>query len=81
METNPMHTLGTVMPVELGARLRELRKCAGISPEQAGIETGLSARVIGDFERGYRIPRMAYLRVLGALYGVPITELVNCGDS
>jgi transcriptional regulator with XRE-family HTH domain len=76
-----MHTMGTVMSGELGTRLRELRKRAGISPEQAGIETGLSARVIGDFERGYRVPRLAYLRVLAALYRVPITDLVDRDDA
>lgn len=71
-----MHTMGTVMPAkQLGKRLRESRKRANISPERAGIATGLSARVIGDWERGYRIPRIAYLRVLADLYGVPVTDL------
>jgi hypothetical protein len=78
METIPMHrTMGTAVPADIGRRLRYLRKCAGLTPEQAGLETGLSARVIGDFERGYRVPRLAYLRVLAALYGIPIAELVE----
>jgi transcriptional regulator with XRE-family HTH domain len=73
METIPMDTV----PAEVGPRLRHFRKRAGLSPEKAGLETGLSARVIGDFERGYRVPRLAYLRVLADLYQVPITELVD----
>ena len=73
-----MHTtMGTAMPAIIGGRLRELRKRAGLSPEQSGLETGLSARVIGDFERGYRVPRLAYLRVLAALYGVTVADVIG----
>lgn len=71
------NTMGTVMPAELGARLREFRKRAGLSAEQAGLEIGLSARVIGDFERGYRVPRLGYLRVLAALYGARVADLIG----
>ena len=73
-----MHTtLGTPMPADLGCRLRRHRKQAGLSPERAARETGLSARVIGDFERGYRVPRLAYLRVLADLYDVPLDAFVD----
>jgi transcriptional regulator with XRE-family HTH domain len=74
-------TLGTAMPADLGHRLRELRKNAGLSQEKSALETGLSARVIGDYERGYRIPRLAYLRVLAALYGVSLDALVDAEQS
>jgi transcriptional regulator with XRE-family HTH domain len=78
METIPMcTTVGTPLPADLSQRLRKMRKYAGLSAEQAALETGLSARVIGDFERGYRVPRLAYLRVLAALYSVPITAFID----
>jgi transcriptional regulator with XRE-family HTH domain len=79
METIPMDTttMGDAIPVSVGGRLRYYRKRAGLPLERAGLETGLSARVMGDFERGYRVPRLAYLRVLADLYQVPITELAD----
>lgn len=70
-------TTGDTIPAHVGRQLRHYRKSAGLSPERAALETGLSARVIGDFERGYRVPRLAYLRVLADLYQVPITELAD----
>jgi DNA-binding transcriptional regulator YiaG len=46
------------MPTDLGGRLRFLRQCAGLSAEQVGVELGITARVIGDWERNYREPRL-----------------------
>lgn len=37
--------------------------------------------MIGDFERGYRVPRLAYLRVLAALYSVTVAELAGADDN
>ena len=72
-----MRTIDTAMPPDLGGRLRYLRQCAGLPPEQVGLEIGLSSRVIGDWERNYRPPRLVYLRQLATLYDVPITELLD----
>jgi transcriptional regulator with XRE-family HTH domain len=65
------------IPADMGGRLRYLRECAGLSPERVALEIGLSARVIGDWERNYRTPRLVYLRQLAPLYRVPIATLVD----
>ncbi|MFZ0118105.1 MAG: helix-turn-helix transcriptional regulator [Pseudonocardiaceae bacterium] len=70
-------TTGDTLPVHVGRQLRLARKRAGLLPEHAALETGLTARVISDLERGYRVPRLAYLRVLADLYQVPITDLIG----
>ena len=65
------------IPADMGGRLRYLRERAGLSPEHVALEIGLSARVIGDWERNYRTPRLVYLRQLASLYQVSIATLVN----
>jgi transcriptional regulator with XRE-family HTH domain len=65
------------IPADIGGRLRYLRERAGLSPEYVALEIGLSARVIGDWERNYRTPRLVYLRQLAPLYCVPIATLVE----
>lgn len=70
-------TTVNAIPPDLGGRLRYLRQCAGLPPERVGLEIGLTARVIGDWERGYRTPRLVYLRRLATLYGVPLSELIE----
>jgi transcriptional regulator with XRE-family HTH domain len=65
------------MPTDLGGRLRFLRQCAGLSAEQVGVELGITARVIGDWERNYREPRLFYLGRLADLYQVPIANLIR----
>ena len=67
----------TIMPRDLGGRLRHFRKNAGLSLEQVAIDIGLSARVIGDWERGYRSPRLVYLRQLATLYDVSVVAFVD----
>lgn len=67
----------TTMPADLSGRLRYLRERAGLLPEQVSLEIGISARVISDWERGYRTPRLVYLRQLAPLYGVSISALTD----
>jgi transcriptional regulator with XRE-family HTH domain len=66
-----------IIPADLGGRLRHFRKRGALSLEQVAIEIGLSARVIGDWERGYRSPRLVYLRQLATLYDVSIAAFVD----
>ncbi|PZS22131.1 MAG: hypothetical protein DLM60_05020 [Pseudonocardiales bacterium] len=65
------------MPTDMGGLLRYLRERADLSPEYVALEIGRSARVIGDWERNYRSPRLVHLRQLARLYGVPIAVLVD----
>lgn len=60
----------STLPADLGGRLRYLRESSGLSAEHVAIEIERSARVIGDWERNYRSPRLFLLRQLAALYGV-----------
>jgi transcriptional regulator with XRE-family HTH domain len=77
MRTTIGATKAATMPPDLGGRLRHFRQRAGLSLEQVAIEIGLSARVMGDWERGYRSPRLVYLRRLATLYDVSIAAFVE----
>jgi transcriptional regulator with XRE-family HTH domain len=73
-------TTGTeAMPADLGNRMRYLRQRAGLPAERVALELQprLTARVIGDWERNYRQPRLPYLRQLAALYDVPLIDLID----
>lgn len=67
----------TTMPADLPGRLRYLRQRAELRPEQVGLKLGITARVIGDWERGYRTPRLHLLRQLAFLYGEPVSVLID----
>lgn len=57
-----------------GEQTRQLRKARGWTVQRLAAETGLSSRMIGDFERGARQPHPVNLdRIMAALVvpGVP----------
>ncbi|MQA24760.1 MAG: helix-turn-helix domain-containing protein, partial [Micromonosporaceae bacterium] len=60
----------TVQARQLGRHLREVRKEAGLSVDQAAAELGLSTPTMYRFETGLSVPRSPDLKALCAAYGV-----------
>lgn len=67
----------TTMPADLPGRLRYLRQRAGLRPEHVALQLGITARVVSEWERGYRTPRLHLLRQLAILYGEPVITLID----
>ncbi|MQA28130.1 MAG: helix-turn-helix domain-containing protein, partial [Micromonosporaceae bacterium] len=59
----------TIQARQLGRHLRELRKEAGMSVEQAAQEIGVSDATLYRFESGTSVPRPPDVMVLCASYG------------
>jgi len=51
-------------PATFGARIRELREAAGMSPKQLAWHTGTTTSAVYAWERGLRFPRDATLPLL-----------------
>ena len=51
-------------PATFGARIRELREAAGMSPKQLAWHTGTTAAAVYAWEKGIRFPRDATLPLL-----------------
>lgn len=62
--------------VEVGKRLRALRKARGWSQEALGERANLHPTYIGGIERGERNPSIANLAKLAQAFGVSLSELV-----
>jgi len=62
----------------VGARLREVRRQKSLSlKDAAGASNGeFKAAVLGAYERGTRVVSVPRLRLLAALYDVPVEELL-----
>ncbi len=54
----------TPNPVIFGARIRELREAAGMSPKQLAWHTGTTAAAVYAWEKGTRFPRDGTLPLL-----------------
>ena len=62
---------------ELGARIRELRKTAGLTQEELGEKADLNYKFIGELERGQvNVSLDSLVRITGAL-GIKIGDLFS----
>lgn len=61
--------------LRLGRRLRELRKNARLTQEQAAEQAGLDWKTLQDFERGETNPTVASLVAIADAYGISLSEL------
>ncbi len=70
------------MDVEVGQRLRDLRRTRGLSLETVGAQTGLSIGFISQIERGLSSPSLRVLATLADTLGVGIAGLfgANAGE-
>ncbi len=74
---------GLAFTLEVGRRLRSVRRQHGLSLQQVGKLSGgrWSASTIGAYERGFRVLNLPGLHELAAFYNVPITVLLGKGES
>ena len=62
-------------PVDLGARVRELRKAQGWTLEQAARRAGLARSTLSKIENGQMSPTYHALRKLAEGLGIPVPQL------
>ncbi len=63
--------------MELGDRLREVRKARGMSLYDVQQRTGRHFSTIAKYERGERKPSVEMLRELAEVYDVTVSDLVE----
>lgn len=63
--------------VEAGAKLRDLRRIAGLSTYKVGKRVGVSGNYIGMIERGQKSPSEAILASLAEIYEVDRNEIFS----
>lgn len=63
--------------VELGPKLREFRKKAGLTQQQVADMLHLSRPTITGYEQGTSEPDMATFRRLAVIYKAPLYELLD----
>jgi transcriptional regulator with XRE-family HTH domain len=69
-----LQELGKEMGVELGHRIRTLRKARRLSQ---GEMFGLDRSFVSDMERGAKMPSLPVLKVLSVGFEVPLAQLVE----
>lgn len=62
----------TVKFKEIGTRLRNVREFLKMRLEDVYNETGISRSYVSEFERGYRLPTVRYLKYLHDKHGIKI---------
>lgn len=63
--------------VELGKRIKVLRKERGISQEELSFKAGISAAHLGQIERAVKKPTVETIGKLAAALEVPVTALFS----
>jgi transcriptional regulator with XRE-family HTH domain len=75
----PSEDAPTSFSLEVGRRLRQVRRLRGLSLDEVERESGgrWSASALGAYERGFRNLTLPKLRELADFYGAPITTLLG----
>lgn len=60
-----------------GERIREARKCAGLTQEELASKLGISYQSIGQWERNIRNPKPETIQKIAKALGVTVTDLVT----
>ncbi|WP_338471298.1 helix-turn-helix transcriptional regulator [Niallia sp. XMNu-256] len=58
-----------------GRRIRAFRKLKGFTQESFARELGVSVSMLGEIERGNRLPTFALIEKMSSLLGISIDEL------
>ncbi|CAM3970368.1 helix-turn-helix domain-containing protein [Mesobacillus zeae] len=64
-----------------GRRIRAFRKLKGYTQESFAKELGVSVSVLGEIERGNRVPTEAFVQQVAFILDVSIDELAPKEDS
>ncbi|MBI3377773.1 MAG: helix-turn-helix transcriptional regulator [Nitrospirae bacterium] len=62
------------IPIELGKRIRTLRKLRGLTQEELGEKSGISYKFIGEIERGEVNPSLNSLIQIAKALGIHVSE-------
>lgn len=68
------------MNMEIGAKIRQLRRQRGMTQEQLGARLGLSAQAVSKWESNTTTPDIQLLPDLSVIFGVSIDELFSLTD-
>lgn len=63
------------IPIELGRRIRTLRKLKGFTQEELGEKSGISYKFIGEMERGEVNPSLNSLIQIAKALGIQVNNL------
>ncbi len=66
--------------VQLGERIRMLRKAVGLTQERLAEKADLSVNFIGNTERGENVPSLKTLRRVAKALGVHLKDLLDFPD-
>ena len=61
--------------VQLGMRIRYLRKLKGMSQEDLALESGINKNYLSDVERGSRNPTITVIEKISTALGVSLATL------
>lgn len=64
----------------IGDRLRMLRKEAGLTQKELGEKLGVSASMIGQYEKNLRSPKFETLQKIASVLNVDIAKLVDFSE-
>jgi len=76
-----MSTIADKISARVGNAVRERREELGLTLRTLAAQSGISASMISDVERGAKSPTISTLAVLAAALGVPISTLVEPASS
>lgn len=71
----------TTLRYSFGRRVAELRRIAGLKQEVFSAAIGLSAKAVGDIERGAAFPKPERLEIIADALKVPLKELFDFSES
>ena len=63
-----------------GRRIRAFRKLKGFTQEEFAKKLGISVSVLGEIERGNKMPKLEILEKMSALLQISIDELKPIDD-
>ncbi|WP_078543179.1 helix-turn-helix domain-containing protein [Litchfieldia alkalitelluris] len=58
-----------------GRRIRAFRKLKGYTQEGFAKDLGVSVSILGEVERGNRVPSESFIKEVSDILNIPITEL------
>ena len=68
------------VPMDFGARLRQIRKELGETQDQFAARIGTSKQVLSRYEKGQRIPKVSLLEKYAKSLNVSVDYLMGSGD-
>lgn len=66
-----------VVPMDIGARIKQAREDAGLSQKELGKRIGVSGPAIAQWEAGRTAPQTSRIREIAEALNVPITDIIS----